>query len=102
MGTLDFRFRRTMSVIAPGTNIITGLCRLFKIVMFHLILLCYGPSTKQQNKKGRALPRPSHCLNNQCQYIRGQRLETNSFNADYSDSRLAAALLPERRSATTS
>ncbi|EPZ75616.1 hypothetical protein M798_10560 [Brucella melitensis ADMAS-G1] len=51
MGTLDFRFRRTMSVIAPGTNIITGLCRLFKIVMFHLILLCYGPSTKQQNKK---------------------------------------------------
>lgn len=48
MGTLDFRFRRIMSVIAPGTNIITGLCRLFKIVMFHLILLCYGPSTKQQ------------------------------------------------------
>ncbi|CUW43993.1 hypothetical protein B3286c1_1314 [Brucella vulpis] len=47
MGTLDFRSRRAMSVIAPGTNIITGLCRLFKIVVFRLILLCYGPSTKQ-------------------------------------------------------
>ncbi|SBW13312.1 hypothetical protein BR10RB9215_C10116 [Brucella sp. 10RB9215] len=102
MGTLDFRFRRAMSVIAPGTNIITGLCRLFKIVVFHLILPFMAPLPSSKNKKGRALPRPSHCLNNQCQYIRGQRLETNSFNADYSDSRLAAALLPERRSATTS
>ncbi|WP_195706803.1 hypothetical protein [Brucella sp. 10RB9213] len=51
MGTLDFRFRRTMSVIAPGTNIITGLCRLFKIVVFHLILPFMAPLPSSKNKK---------------------------------------------------